>query len=479
MPIEIPATEPAGDNESHEIVRMTTPSDTAMDAAAAVATMVPLLGGAISNVLSGLSNDRKLRRINEVLWAMSEELKDLSEESEKYVTTDEFQDLLDETLHKVYEERSEEKRHLYKDFLVDEIREPWGSWQEQHRFLRTLESVQPPHLAVLRALLAETEAQGTEDGDVRGVPATALDQRLPGIDPSVTEEVVDELIAFGLVRNQGLETWDANFSAVLTRYGMRFISYIVGKDIAFTYGPTGRGGPLGGRIELVDREFTAVPLPVEGLAQMVMLARPLGFDERLLQAGLRDVNPAIWLEEVVQEAQGELPFNEIHYLPEVAGRGLWRRRLGAWAATTDLDGSARPGSVKQLRVDDDGSVHLFLDRVGAVRDDGGPVLVFERAIAETAIHFCATVGALYARVGFDGPVVIGLGVRGLQGGESWALNHAMRGATALEEAEYRKEIRSDAKVLAEDPVGIARQLTAGLMEALTQRRYDPFERPLA
>jgi len=129
------------EQEQHDVVALTTPSEATLDTFAALSNMVPLLGGAIGTVLSGLSNDRKLQRVNEVLWAMSKDIRDLSEESEKYVTTDEFKDLLDETLHKVYEERSEEKRRLYKEFLVDEIREPWRSPEDQHRFLRTLEAV--------------------------------------------------------------------------------------------------------------------------------------------------------------------------------------------------------------------------------------------------------------------------------------------------------------------------------------------------
>ena len=35
---------------------------------------------AISTVLSGLSSDRKMQRVNEVLWAMSEDLRELSED---------------------------------------------------------------------------------------------------------------------------------------------------------------------------------------------------------------------------------------------------------------------------------------------------------------------------------------------------------------------------------------------------------------
>jgi hypothetical protein len=467
------------EQEQHEVVALTTRSEATLDTFAALSNMVPLLGGAIGSILSGLSNDRKLQRVNQVLWAMSEDIQALSEESEKYVTTDEFKDLLDETLHKVYEERSEQKRRLYKEFLVDEIREPWRSSEDQHRFLRTLEAVQPAHIVVLRALLALGDANPDGRAMGRGIGGQALQERLEGMDPNVQEELLDELIALALVRNQGLEAYDANFSAVLTRYGTRFISYIAGKEIEFSAGATAQQGRLGGRFELVQRELDGAPEPVNGLAQLVMLVRPLGGNERLLEPVLQDVKPAIWLEAIVQEAQQTLPFSEVHYLGEVANRGLWHRRIGAWIATTDVDGSARPGAVKILRVEDDGTIHLFLDRVGARRDEDGPVLLFERAVAETVIHVCAMAAAIYTQAAFEGPVIVGVGLRGLLGSESWALNHAMRGAYPLIEAAYRKEVRTDVAALRADPMAIARELTTDLIEALTQRQYDPFAAPLA
>lgn len=64
---------------------------------------------------------------DEVVWASAEELRNLSEKSGKCVALKSSRTSWT-GLHKVYEERSEEKRRLHEDFLVDEIREPWRSW---------------------------------------------------------------------------------------------------------------------------------------------------------------------------------------------------------------------------------------------------------------------------------------------------------------------------------------------------------------
>jgi hypothetical protein len=208
---------------------------------------------------------------------------------------------------------------------------------------------------------------------------------------------------------------------------------------------------------------------------MVMLAKPLGFEGRLADAApTRDTNPAIWLEGVVRAAQGDIPFSEVRFITEVASGSLWRRRIGAWAATTDVDGSGRPGSVKRLIVEDDGAVRLYLDRVGAAKSQDGPVLVFERAIAETAAHFCAIAGRLYAEARFTGPVVMGVGLNGLAGGQSIEFAQRLQDMPPLEEEAYTREVRTDAVELLANPAGVAKRLVDDLMEALTQRRYDPF-----
>ena len=67
--------------------------DTSLDVAAAVSSLVPWLGGPISNVLSGFVRDRKIGRVQEAITALAEELRSFrSEASEEYVRTEEFED---------------------------------------------------------------------------------------------------------------------------------------------------------------------------------------------------------------------------------------------------------------------------------------------------------------------------------------------------------------------------------------------------
>lgn len=96
-----------------------------MDAAAVVTNMVPWIGGAVAAVLGGMAVNRKLGRVREVLEGVARELKDFkSEASEAYVKTEDFKELLERTLRQAAEERSEEKRHVYKNFLAGAIESP-------------------------------------------------------------------------------------------------------------------------------------------------------------------------------------------------------------------------------------------------------------------------------------------------------------------------------------------------------------------
>src|SRR5258706_1793709 len=110
----------------------------------------PWLGGAIAGVLGGITTDRKINRVNEVIRGLAENLRDLeSAASKEFVKTEEFEDLLEQTLRQVAAERNDDKRRMYRDFLVGVIRSPGEPYDEQRRFLRTLEELQSDHLRVL------------------------------------------------------------------------------------------------------------------------------------------------------------------------------------------------------------------------------------------------------------------------------------------------------------------------------------------
>jgi len=69
-------------------------------------------------------------------------LKDFkSEASEQYVKTEDFEELLENALRKASEERYEEKRRIFANFLIGAIESPGESYDEQIRFLRVLEEL--------------------------------------------------------------------------------------------------------------------------------------------------------------------------------------------------------------------------------------------------------------------------------------------------------------------------------------------------
>src|SRR5262249_50087884 len=117
---------------------------------------VPILAGAVSNVLSGWSQKRRFQRIREVLGRLEAQLARVRDQvREDYIRSDEFEDLLDQTLRRVATERQEAKRRLYAAFLASAVTSPGEPYHEQLRFLRTVEELQPDHIRVIRAMLQD------------------------------------------------------------------------------------------------------------------------------------------------------------------------------------------------------------------------------------------------------------------------------------------------------------------------------------
>jgi hypothetical protein len=173
-----------------DLIPAGTRAETAMDVAAVVTNMIPWIGGAVAAVLSGMSVSRKLGRVREVLEGVAAELKDFkSEASEAYVKTEDFEELLERTLRQAADERSEEKRRVYKNFLAGAVKSPGEPYDEQVRLLRALEELQPDHLRVLLAFV-----RGKVDASVfAGSPGQTLMARLPDIPEERLRALVGEL----------------------------------------------------------------------------------------------------------------------------------------------------------------------------------------------------------------------------------------------------------------------------------------------
>lgn len=216
-------------DDDQKIVPKKTKAETALDIAAFVGSAVPWIGGPVSNVLSGRSWGRKFERVREVLEGLSSDLSDFeSKISEEYVKTEDFEDLLEQTLKRAADERNEEKRKIYRAFLTNAIESPGELYDEQIRFLRTFEELQPDHLLVVRALSQNPEP----DPGMMGSPNQTLRKRLPEIDEGRISDIVSQLNDMRITNLTSLKTMMTGHGAAdlrysITPYGQRLLKYIM------------------------------------------------------------------------------------------------------------------------------------------------------------------------------------------------------------------------------------------------------------
>jgi hypothetical protein len=147
-------TDEPGDREN-AILPKATRAEAILDIAALYGSFTPLLGSVVSNVLTGVSGDRRFERVRRVLVDLYDRLEELTQDQEDYVTSEDFEDILTETLQRVWAERSEHKRRSYGDFLLRVIESPGGFFDDQLELLRNLEQLQPDHLRLIQAMLLE------------------------------------------------------------------------------------------------------------------------------------------------------------------------------------------------------------------------------------------------------------------------------------------------------------------------------------
>lgn len=211
------------------LVPVSTAGGTALEVAAFVASAVPWIGGPVSNVLGGIAMGRKFARVREVLEGLAEDLKESkSDPAEAYVKTEEFEELLEQTLRRAADERNEEKRRIYRAFLTDAIESPGELYDEQIRFLRTLQDLHPDHLKVLRAL---SQAPDPNPG-MMGSPIRTLSRRLPELEETRIEDLIAQLNDQRVTNLTSLKGMATGLGAedlrhATTPYGQRFLQYLI------------------------------------------------------------------------------------------------------------------------------------------------------------------------------------------------------------------------------------------------------------
>lgn len=199
-----------------------------LDIASFVSSAVPWVGGPVSNVLGGISTARKIQRVHDLLEGFSEELRDFeSKVSEEYVKTEDFEDLLEQTLRRTSEERNENKRRILQSFLVEAVKRPGEQYDDQLRFLKILENIYGDHIRVLQALMAPPD----QDSGMMGSPSQTLSERLPDITDDRINDLVVQLNDLRVSNLKSLNTMMTGSGAqdlrnAVTPLGKRFLRYL-------------------------------------------------------------------------------------------------------------------------------------------------------------------------------------------------------------------------------------------------------------
>jgi hypothetical protein len=207
------------------------PVEAALDVASTLANIFPGLGSAVGNVLAGLSVGRKIGRVEELLQCLGEDLRDFrSEVSERYIKTDEFEELLENVLRKAAEERNEQKRRLLRAFLVAVIQHP-RPYDDQKPVLRLLDAVDLDHIRMLSALAQHPRPDET-NGLVGSIIGT-LQRRLPSYSEQNIKELVMRLNDLRIIdltanRMHTMMTPDgaADLRSTISPLGERFLAFI-------------------------------------------------------------------------------------------------------------------------------------------------------------------------------------------------------------------------------------------------------------
>ena len=204
-------------------------TDRAIAATAVLVSLVPWLGGAVSNVVSGYGQTRKLDRIHELLDGLASRLSNFeSDVAQEYVKTEDFEELLERTLRRAADERNADVRSLYLEFIHRAIVKPGDEYDDQVEGLRAIGTLRGIHVSVMRALREEPSPDS--DRKFSGSPSQTLQTRT-GLSSDRIEAAVRRLNDLRLTNLEGLKVMMTGRGSesrqhTVTPLGRRVLGYI-------------------------------------------------------------------------------------------------------------------------------------------------------------------------------------------------------------------------------------------------------------
>ncbi len=193
-----------------------------------LASFVPTLGGAVSNHLSRISNERKFARVQDYLQILNSEISTLAKTiSVDYVKTEEFEVLLEKSLQQIDLELSETKRATFAKFLAGATKIADETYEEKLRFLKIIEDLQTDHIKVIGAILESPDPNPGSTGSIM----QTLRKRLPKFTKGRMRDLLEQLDDLRLTKMGGAQAMMTghgaeNLEGHMTDLGRRFVAFL-------------------------------------------------------------------------------------------------------------------------------------------------------------------------------------------------------------------------------------------------------------
>lgn len=173
--------------------------------------LIPGLGGALDTLLSGLGAKYQYERLQYFIEELNARLQRI-EELNTIDPTEPLYDLMMQVFNNIIKARSEEKRKCFANLVANQVVNN-RVWDDAETATRLLADLTDLHIKLLRAALEAPECDGVYDDlqvftfTVIGIPdngPTNISSLFPELSIAVLEMACSELIAKGLLRDEGI-----------------------------------------------------------------------------------------------------------------------------------------------------------------------------------------------------------------------------------------------------------------------------------
>ena len=229
---------------------------------------------------------------------------------------------------------------------------------------------------------------------------------------------------------------------------------------------------------LAEADLRAAPIPsADGI--LALVARPLASHTPLLEALSTSHD---WHQRSLDLHQ-RVAASDVPYAPSLRYATAVSRQPNGIRLSHGLNAAGRVSAegdaernrrrVVELRLDEDGTVHLLSARAVEVRE--GWTWIFEKLIIGNTRHLVALCREIATLTGYRGGWHLSIAIDGLHGGVSWNLSDRHLDSHVYSQNGYQRATTASAEELDAAPEGVVARLVGPLLRALGSERLPDFQ----